>query len=675
MSRLLAIIAVWLLLAGHAYGADVFVSTTGNDTTGIGTISSPFRTIQKGIDGLKIQGPGNTLFLRGGIYTTIPLIAGWQGEECRGILFKYLNDATSWENPYTIRSYPGEWAVIDADGYTDARVFVLAGSYNNGEIGYIEISHLEIKNAHGTSGVAGIVTRGGPYKFRYLSIHDNLCDISDNNPGGLSLHNGTGRSTIEYCYFRENGTFQYVEGGNENSANLDMFSDYKFDDETDTWGAQVLESAAGYTTARYGNIVRYNYFDGGSGAFDARTGVGIKQKAPQFLVSETVGTAIPVDVNGWYDKGDELHHNIIINHNYSGIFDKGDFGQNHNNIIDSADLTFGLQVGTYGRGYRGPWQSVSYNNTLQNSKGAGINYNHSPTGECLPSGCAPPEIGYTPSYMLGVSDYFAEYYTYNNLITGEVTYDAMTPITYSRVYSSILPGGIVPEWDIDSLTHTYNNYMYDCVTSNTKVLQTDYSLSSINALTNSADNKSAPFEAGGIYVDDYKLNPSYSDYATVSTGGKSGVHPYLEGVTIPAYIGAVNPDDDAWVDGVQTLSDTSVLRDGVGDPDWIEGAEQVPTVSITQPSQTVPNTTTTFIVSGTTTNAATVTCDPVTTNTGTVEAFIFEGIPLAVGPNVITVTASDGETYPADSVTITREAAPTTDGFSIKGATIIGTNP
>ena len=168
----------------------------------------------------------------------------------RTIFFNTLNDATSWSNAYIIRSYPGEWAVIDASSYSDARIFVFQGTDITGHIGFIEFSHLEIRNAHGATHSAAISTRGGPFKFRYLYIHNNTCDTGSNNPAGLQLTKGVGDSIIEYNYFKGNG---YL-GNNENSANVAIYSDYKT-----SWGTQQLyDSVTGYTTARHDNTIKYN---------------------------------------------------------------------------------------------------------------------------------------------------------------------------------------------------------------------------------------------------------------------------------------------------------------------------------------------------------------------------------------------------------------------------------
>ncbi|OFX29427.1 MAG: hypothetical protein A2W92_13370 [Bacteroidetes bacterium GWA2_42_15] len=41
---------------------------------------------------------------------------------------------------------------------------------------------------------------------------------------------------------------------------------------------------------------------------------------------------------------------------------------------------------------------------------------------------------------------------------------------------------------------------------------------------------------------------------TIANGGIGGAHPYLEGVTLPSYIGATDPNNDSWVDTVLGLA-------------------------------------------------------------------------------------------------------------------------
>ncbi len=78
-----------------------FVSLTGNDTTGAGTLANPFRTLQKAVEYVNANATtAETIVLRDGSYS-----------EPGNFRIRVPN--------ITIRSYPGEWAVVDRSGQTD----------------------------------------------------------------------------------------------------------------------------------------------------------------------------------------------------------------------------------------------------------------------------------------------------------------------------------------------------------------------------------------------------------------------------------------------------------------------------------------------------------------------------------------------------------------------------
>jgi hypothetical protein len=58
-------VCVVALLAGQADAANYYISTTGSDTTGNGSVSNPYRTIQKGADRAQ---HGDNVYVRGGTY-------------------------------------------------------------------------------------------------------------------------------------------------------------------------------------------------------------------------------------------------------------------------------------------------------------------------------------------------------------------------------------------------------------------------------------------------------------------------------------------------------------------------------------------------------------------------------------------------------------------------------
>src|SRR5690606_19686272 len=89
-----------LVLAGGILGIQVsdaatyYVATTGSDSNP-GTETSPFRTLNKGVTVLK---PGDTLYLRGGVYA----------ESLRN----KIAGGTSWSAPVKVAAFPGEHVTL-----------------------------------------------------------------------------------------------------------------------------------------------------------------------------------------------------------------------------------------------------------------------------------------------------------------------------------------------------------------------------------------------------------------------------------------------------------------------------------------------------------------------------------------------------------------------------------
>ena len=103
-----------------------------------------------------------------------------------------------------------------------------------------------------------------------------------------------------------------------------------------------------------------------------------------------------------------------------------------------------------------------------------------------------------------------------------------------------------------------------------------------------------------------------------------------------------------------------------------------PSVAVTNNPSPIPNAETTAEVTGTATPSDGRTISTVTleSGTGTISGttnWTVSCTGLTVGDNVYTIRATDDQAEFTDlNFTVTREAAPTTDGFSIKGATLKG---
>lgn len=86
--------ALVTITARTADAATYYVATTGSDSNP-GTLAQPFRTINRGAMILK---PGDTLYIRGGIYPEY--------------LYNSIPGGTSWAAPVTVAAYPGETVTI-----------------------------------------------------------------------------------------------------------------------------------------------------------------------------------------------------------------------------------------------------------------------------------------------------------------------------------------------------------------------------------------------------------------------------------------------------------------------------------------------------------------------------------------------------------------------------------
>jgi len=100
----------------------VYVSTNGNDSTAIGTFSSPYKSINKA---LEAANPGDTVILRGGTYS-----------EGINVRIRKPN--------ITIKSKKGEWAVIDLTTY-NAGADEDSGVYFDVDSSGGKLKHVEVK--------------------------------------------------------------------------------------------------------------------------------------------------------------------------------------------------------------------------------------------------------------------------------------------------------------------------------------------------------------------------------------------------------------------------------------------------------------------------------------------------------------------------------------------------
>jgi parallel beta-helix repeat protein len=161
-------VATFLLAASTLNAATFYVSTSGNDAN-TGSITSPFRTINKAAGVVR---PGDEVLVRGGVYAGLVSI-GSKGTASARISF---------------RSYPGELAVIDGAGTASGKDLVTLYRAE-----YVDFSGFEVRNAT-KIGVCGYASnnirltnntvhgsvRNGIY-FGYSSIGSSYDILIDGN--------------------------------------------------------------------------------------------------------------------------------------------------------------------------------------------------------------------------------------------------------------------------------------------------------------------------------------------------------------------------------------------------------------------------------------------------------------------------------------------------------------
>jgi hypothetical protein len=466
---------------------------------------------------------GNDMYLRGGTYTATTADGSGSSGAVWNLPFAANGTSSKWT---TLQSYPGEWAILDGNSQYGHGV-VLGYKYTDSTLsGAADYHHwliqrLEITGGSGTvkGEAGGIWMNGGPNIFRYLYIHDNTNASQDENPNGL-----TGKIwhdvIVEYNYFKNNGC---PIGAGTNCSHIAIYTDYKWD----------TRDIYDINHAVRSNTIRYNLFDGSE--------VGFKHKGGQQLGDDS-GTDMR-----YKDYGDKIHHNIFLNSSIA-IMARQDFIQVNNNISDGGRIEDQDVCSTCSQTYN----TTIYNNTVLSS------YIGHPVPYATPLTLLKPYLW----FVNNIVD------TYTN------TWDSSS-ITVG--HQMAITGGSI---DITN-AKINNNFVYRPGSS------THYSigrgLQSCSEFLSTADmnrcystsnytNATSGLYKGSSGADKYITNGSFViGSTTIANGGIGGNHPYLLGVKFPSYVGATNPNDqknNAWVNGVLSLSNVNVLKESKGIPSW-----------------------------------------------------------------------------------------------------------
>lgn len=138
----------------------VFVSSTGSDETGNGTLGRPFRTVTRGADAAK---PGDAVWVRGGVYGATR-----------------IRRSGSSGAPITISPYPGEAVVFDGSaGLLGANSVVTIE-----RAAYLVFQGFEVRNS-GARGISAV--DGYSVAVRSNSVHDTRDHAIMGSGDGLSF--------------------------------------------------------------------------------------------------------------------------------------------------------------------------------------------------------------------------------------------------------------------------------------------------------------------------------------------------------------------------------------------------------------------------------------------------------------------------------------------------------
>ena len=170
----IALLTLLGISASHA--TTYYVAPTGNNTTNTGTLSSPWKTIRFGASQLH---PGDTLYVRGGMYSEI-------------VLINVSGNSTA---PITISSYPGEYPVIDGSAIADSHwqmLVSLAGSY-------INMSGIEVRNCNMQTNLPYPNFPSGGYGVQVTGQHNRLTGLYVHYNRSVGILVAGSHNIVEYC--------------------------------------------------------------------------------------------------------------------------------------------------------------------------------------------------------------------------------------------------------------------------------------------------------------------------------------------------------------------------------------------------------------------------------------------------------------------------------------------
>lgn len=179
----------------------IFVATTGSDTTGNGSIGTPYKTISKG---LSVAFPGDTVYVRNGIYSISSSIAAVNGASGNRInLFAYpgelpvIDGTNQGADQWGIFGTNKSWMYIKGFGITNCTEGGIRfdGNSSNNIIENCDISYSGRLGTAGTRGT-GVAVYGSAANNQFINCdsHHNRSTVPSDSDGFQISSTGTGNS-------------------------------------------------------------------------------------------------------------------------------------------------------------------------------------------------------------------------------------------------------------------------------------------------------------------------------------------------------------------------------------------------------------------------------------------------------------------------------------------------
>lgn len=523
-----------------------------------GTDGDAYPVIQDAINSASV---GDVLYMRGGTYNEV------------AIDIPESKNGTAWTNGNytTLMSYPGEWAIVDATGlntsgvsWTQMAVFTHPYGYGVGEASSYT-SYWKFSNFEVTGGRTGFFLKADHIKWHYMYIHDNgrVMGSTDSLIGGI-VSVGPRYAEIKYSYFKDN-----IQTGSSNRNNSNILFDSDYKDNNGNGGA-FNENAATHS-----NEIAYNYFEGSK--------ISLRQKNQQRF---GYNDRDPNDMT-YSEYGDKWHHNIILDAD-EAIGSSQDFIQIYNNITDTT-INVGRMSGADGD-VPIVYNAVVYNNTVKRDSTVSsyASFTTSAGYDVAMNNFYDVKDGSGNVISTTVHE---NVWFYNNIADRNTSgYQ-----DYPFMLHWNMPANTTEPSQDNSDVVVERNLIHDNAHSDTFVVGHNYDssftlcdyqaqdVSGFNACSEiwrnitgilNWDNNVTGLYTGTTGANQYITDGTFMLDGTKSicTGGKSGNHPYLAGVTLPTYVGATNPNNNGWVFGVlnQVTSTDWLKTQAAIDPTWIE---------------------------------------------------------------------------------------------------------